>query len=243
MKNSKHSQIHPTFNPNPNPNFNTFSPLGPRSSAIRATIKEEVKAELSVLFYGIELSRWTGISDQIARALPAAAVLSHAYLSKVRTCYARMYHVQQFESEITIDMNMNTYAHNVPCILSVAWKRIRSEGWRSGIWNEKRAEVWHMHRYLINTNTTPTSRPIADSKYEQHELTHLSRKLKSILLSYTDILTDSGPWRILTTSYDEHEQCTIRDCAPSSLSGESLTDTSHALSLTWPLHCLTLLLW
>lgn len=108
------------LHPNPNPNFNTFSPLGPRSSAIRATIKEELKAELSVLFYGIELSRWTGISDQIARALPAAAVPSHAYLSKVRTCYARMYHAQQFKSEIIMDMNMNTYAHIVPCILSVA---------------------------------------------------------------------------------------------------------------------------
>ena len=90
--------MHPTFNLNPNPNFNfnTVSPLGPRSSAIRATIMEELKAELSVLFYGIELSRWTDISDQIARALPAAAVPSYAYLSKVRTCYARMYHALQF---------------------------------------------------------------------------------------------------------------------------------------------------
>jgi hypothetical protein len=96
-----------TFSPNPNPNFNfnTFSPLGPRSSAIRATIKEELKAELSVLFYGIELSRWTGISDQIARALPAAAVPSHAYLSKVRTRYTHMYRALQSEFEIIMDMN------------------------------------------------------------------------------------------------------------------------------------------
>ena len=58
---------------------------GPRSSAIRATIIDELKTELSALFYSIESTRWAGISDRIARALPAAAVPSHAYLIKVRT--------------------------------------------------------------------------------------------------------------------------------------------------------------
>ena len=65
--------------------LNVILPTGPRSSALRTTIIEELKTELSVLFYSIESNRWNGISDRIARALPNAAVPSHDYLFKVRT--------------------------------------------------------------------------------------------------------------------------------------------------------------
>ena len=60
--------------------------LGSKSSSLRTAILEELRSELSILFYKIESTKWLGISERIASAIPEAAVLSYPYIQQVRTC-------------------------------------------------------------------------------------------------------------------------------------------------------------
>ena len=66
------------------PFLSSSSSKGPKSAALRTAITEELRIELSLLFYKINPDHWAGISDRIATALPQAAVSSYPYIKEVR---------------------------------------------------------------------------------------------------------------------------------------------------------------